>query len=130
MIDIPRVAFLRKGDGTNPAWDFLQSIDPRVRDKLLLLLDAVTRDHRLASRPSGYWKPMRAGLAGVWELRCVGPGRTHYRLFVLIDRIAKGSDENPHFVILTGARKANATLLPEAFYESVEALTTEYWLSI
>ena len=73
---------------------------------------------------------MREGLGGVWEIRCTGPGRKHYRLFVLVDKIAVGSKELPRFVVLDGAVKANATLLPESFYRHVEYLTTEYWRSL
>lgn len=130
MDESSRVSFLRRTDGTEPGWDFLMRVEPRVRDKLVVLLNAITKDQRLASKPSGYWKPMRAGLTGVWELRCVGPGRTHYRLFVLIDRVARGNEAEPHFVVLAGAKKANAKLLPESFYLEIEALTTDYWLSI
>lgn len=125
-----RVVFLTLPDGRQPAQEFLSRIDPRMRDRLLKYLGEVVSDTRRAAAPSGAWKPMRDGLGGVWEIRCTGPRRSHYRLFVLVDKIAVGTKELPRFVVLDGAEKANATLLPESFYRRVEILTTEYWRSL
>lgn len=123
------VDFLELPNGERPAETFLDRIDERISDRLTKLIEHLAQTHRTA-RPSGSWKPMRDALAGVWEVRCVGPGRTHYRLFVLIDRVAQGSEDRPHFVLLDGAKKANGSLLPSSFYRQLEELTTAYWISL
>lgn len=125
-----RVVFLTLPDGSQPAQEFLESIDSRISIRLGHLIAKIASDSRAAATPSGYWKPMRAELGGVWEIRCTGPGRVHYRLFVLVDRVAQGSADEPRLILLDGARKQNATLLPEKFYVHLEELTSEYWLSL
>lgn len=124
------VGFLQTEVGARPAEDFLSSTDQKMHDKILRILAAIIGDPKSAMRPNGFWKPLRADLAGVWELRCIGPGRVHYRLFVLIDKIGNGTESSPCFVLLTGATKPNATLLPKGFYVELENLTTLYWHSI
>lgn len=129
MPDITNISFLEDDSGARLAEIFLNSIDERVRDKIVRIVAAILTDPKSAGRANGFWKPLRADLAGVWEVRCIGPGRVHYRLFVLVDKIRRGSESAPHFVLLTGAAKANATLLPGSFYDELEDLTTLYWRS-
>ena len=129
MTDFANVSFLELASGARPAEDFLASIDERVRDKIVRILAAILADPKSAGTANGFWKPLRADLAGVWEVRCIGPGRVHYRVLVLVDKISRGSASLPRFVLLTGATKQNATLLPSSFYVELEELTTLYWRS-
>lgn len=126
-INSERVVFLKLRNGLEPAKEFLLNIDPRIATRLASLLDYIANSAPGELRPSANWLPLRGTLAGLWEVRCVGPGRIHYRLFVLLDRIAAGTESNPVFVILDGKSKFNGTLLPRGVYRELEEMVDLYY---
>jgi hypothetical protein len=59
---------------------------------------------------------------GYYEIRTIGPGRKHYRLYCLLDNgssaelAARGFDR-PQIVAINGLVKANATLFSDRVYK-------------
>ncbi len=73
----------------------------------------------------GYWEAMHGEMTGWFELRIDGPGRTHYRLFCLLDYEAIGVDR-PLLVVIDGRVKVFRSTLSAADYEAVRQLGEEY----
>lgn len=99
-------------------------VNIRARVRAVLVAVAAAPPKRFAG--GGYWEAMHGDMSGWFEIRVSGPpGRTHYRLFCLLDYTANGTDK-PLLVVVDGRAKANATTLPAAEYAAVRALGEEY----
>ena len=73
----------------------------------------------------GYWEAMHDEMTGWHELRINGPKRHHYRLFCLLDYVAKGM-EKPLLVVIDGRDKPFRTELSATDYAAVRKLGDEY----
>ena len=115
---------------TAPGLEFLRAAPAKVRALIVAVIDDVAQSppHRYSG--GRYWQAMRADMAGFYEVRCNGPGRTHYRLFCLIDHDAVDRDGIPSpvplLVIIDGDSKANAALFDDKVYNRVRRHGSEY----
>jgi hypothetical protein len=92
------------------------------------VLDAVAAAPPPAFSGGGKWEAMRGKMAGYYEVRAIGPGREHFRLFCILD---KANDERKGLArdaiaVITGGRKPNAKLFDELEYATVRRLGDDY----
>jgi hypothetical protein len=125
------IVYHRTADGRVPALDFLiDECPPSVEADLLAALAAVADAPPPAFAGGGRWKAMHGAMGGYYEVRTTGPGRRHYRLFCLLERIDEVDDrglERSAIAVVTGMWKSNATLFTDAEYRRhVRALGDDY----
>jgi hypothetical protein len=71
-------------------------------------------------------------MSGYYEVRATGPGRTHHRVFCLLenaddpDEMRRRGLSRTAIVVLCGLEKANATLFKDADYGYVRALGDDH----
>lgn len=111
-------------DGSVPFADYWVALDPRLKRRARSIVVAIlaTGPRRFAVGPN--WQPMAGNLAGSFEIRFVGPGRMHHRIFCLIQRL-ENSEAADGLVLLYGAEKPNATLFAASVYGFVAELIDE-----
>ena len=111
-------------DGSVPFADNWRNLDPRLKRRARSIVVAIiaTGPRRFAIGPN--WQPMSGSLAGSYEIRFVGPWRTHHRIFCLIERL-ETSEPAEGLVLLYGAEKPNATLFAASVYGFVAELIQE-----
>jgi hypothetical protein len=100
------------------AWPI--SVQAKVDNALIAVAEAPP--HKF--KGGGYWEAMHGDMAGYYEIRVIGPGRRHYRVFCLLD--SKGEGRRPMLVVLAALDKANATKLSDRDYRRVRDLGDEY----
>lgn len=110
-------------DGTNavPAFEFLAACPPRIRARLVSVLDVVRAAPPPAFGGGGMWEAMHGSMNGYYEIRCTGPGRRHYRLYCVLENgtaaeLAERGFDRPQVVVINGLVKPNATLFSDAEY--------------
>jgi hypothetical protein len=79
------VVYYRHADGQVPAEAFLDSFPTKVEATILAVLEAVRVAPPPAFSGGGKWEAMHGTMAGYYEIRVIGSGRRHYRLFCLLD---------------------------------------------
>jgi hypothetical protein len=109
----------------SPGRDALNSFPTKVRATTRAVLAAVAAAPPKSFAGGGYWEAMHGTMTGWFEIRVDGPGRTHHRLFCLLDYEAENTDK-PYLTVVAGASKAFRTTLDESFYLDVCALGDEY----
>jgi len=70
----------------------------------------------------GKWEAMHGAMRGYYEIRGIGPARTHYRLYCILDNgspeeLAERGFDSPQIAVINGMAKANATLFFDREYE-------------
>jgi hypothetical protein len=118
--------------GDVPADAFLDACPSKVEATILAVLEAV----RAAPPPSfsggGKWEAMHGTMGGYYEIRVTGPGRTHYRLFCLLDngtldQLEQRGFDRPQIVVLNGLVKRDRETFSDAKYKRhVRTLGEEY----
>ena len=83
--------------------EFLESVPVKVAAEIHAVLDAVAAAPPPASSGVGKWEAMRGDMAGIYETRVQGGGRSH-RMFCLLDRPAIDPG-GPSIVCLGGLSK-------------------------
>lgn len=116
------IAYYLAPDGSVPADEFLDSCPTKVEANLIAVLEAVRAAPPPAFSGGGKWEAMRGLMGGYYEVRAVGPGRKHYRLFCLLENGTTGSlqklgFERPQIVVVSGMAKANAELFTDNEYK-------------
>lgn len=108
-----------------PAMAFLDECP--VAARLLAVVKAVADTPPPAFAGGGKWEAMHGEMSGLYEARCDGPGRYHYRLFCVLERdgAALGLG-GPSVVIITGMGKPFRTTFSDRDYAKVRALGDEY----
>lgn len=130
------VAYYQQDNGSVPAADFLAVCPIRVRANLLAVVEAVRAAPPPAFSGGGKWDAMHGSMAGYYEIRGVGPGRRHYRLFCILengtgDELAARGFAEPQIVILNGLSKPNASLFTDSEYRKhIRALGDHYRASM
>ncbi|MCU1546620.1 MAG: hypothetical protein JWP30_1720 [Homoserinimonas sp.] len=109
-----------------PGREQLNSWPAGVRVDVRTVLAAVAAAPPKRFSGGGYWEAMHGDMTGWHEIRVDGPGRTHYRLFCLLDYDAQGKDK-PLLVVVDGRVKPFQTTLSDAEYAKVRSLGVEYW---
>jgi Txe/YoeB family toxin of Txe-Axe toxin-antitoxin module len=115
------IVFYRAPSGDIPGEAFLDSCPAKVEANIAAVLDAVRRAPPPAFSGGGKWEAMHGTMKGYYEVRATGPGRTHYRLFCLLengsdDELAERGFDEPQIVVISGMAKANATTFSDAEY--------------
>jgi hypothetical protein len=108
-----------------PGREQLNSWPGSVRVQARGVLAAVASAPPKRFSGGGYWEAMHGNMTGWYEIRIDGPGRTHYRLFCLLDYDAEGKDK-PLLVVVDGRVKPFQTTLSDAEYAKVRSLGAEY----
>ncbi len=115
-----------------PAEQFLDACPAKVEATILAVLEAVRAAPPPAFSGGGKWEAMHGLMAGYYEIRVIGPGRRHYRVFCILDNgspeqlAARGFDA-PQIAVINGMVKANAQQFTDAEYAKyVEALGDDY----
>lgn len=115
-------------DGSVPFSDYWDRLDPRLKRRARSIVFAIlaTGPRRFTIGPN--WQPMSGALAGSYEIRFVGPGRMHHRIFCLIRQFEE-SEQTEGLVLIYGAEKPNATLFATSVYSFVAELIDERLIS-
>lgn len=124
------VVYFRRHPDDDPAESVpgrtaLRSFPTRVRATMSAVLVAVAGAPPKRFAGGGYWEAMHGEMTGWFEVRVDGPGRTHHRLYRLLDYDAEGA-ETPLLVIVDGRTKPFRTALPTSDYRDIRALGDEY----
>jgi hypothetical protein len=110
---------------STPGREFLRTCDSNVRGKLRAVLVEVAAAPPTKFSGGGYWEAMHGDMTGWYEVRRDGRGRSHHRLFCLLDLAAQGQTK-PWLVVITGMSKPFLTTFSAADYQSVRELGDEY----
>jgi hypothetical protein len=116
------IVYYARPDGSVPAEEFLDECPRKVEATILAVLEAVRKAPPPAFSGGGKWEAMHGEMGGYYEIRVIGPGRRHYRLYCRLDN---GSDEElaergfdgPQVAVISGLVKKNATLFTDAQYK-------------
>ncbi len=115
------IVYHRASSGTVPAQRFLLDCPTSMRAKLLAVLEVVRAAPPPAFSGGGFWEAMHGSMKGYYEIRRVGPGRQHYRLYCILDNgsekeLAQRGFDRPQIAVINGLVKPNATLFSDAEY--------------
>lgn len=122
--DVHDIVYYRSAEGARPARDYLSKCPKKIRDRFRAVIAEVAKapPHRFSG--GGYWEAMHGDMSGWHEVRIDGPGRTHYRVYCLID--ADSGDKKPYLVLVDGrTKKFNTTIKPRE-YVKIRALGRDY----
>ena len=109
-----------------PARDFLSSCPAGVRGDIVAVLKVVA-EAPLQFSGGGMWKAMHGDMRGFFEVRIIGPGKTLYRVFCLLERAAEGLGlDNDSLIVIDGMSKPHGAAFSNADYESIRSLGKEY----
>ncbi|MHB1539657.1 MAG: hypothetical protein ACYCUM_14720 [Solirubrobacteraceae bacterium] len=116
------IVYYRTRSGTVPAHEFLLGCPASVRAKLLAVLEVVRAAPPPAFSGGGFWEAMHGRMGGYYEVRRVGPGRQHYRLYCILDNgthqeLAERGFDRPQIAVINGLAKPNASLFTAAEYD-------------
>ena len=125
------IVFYQDPHGNVPAREFLDACPVKVAAKVLAVLDAVRAAPLPAVSGGGLWEAMRGTMSGFYEVRVTGPGRSHYRLFCLLENGDQAHLDacgfaGPRIVLIDGGVKPNAALFADAYYEDIQRKGTAY----
>lgn len=129
--DAHEIVFFRRHENDDPleptpGRDFLNTCPHKVRATMRAVLIAVATAPPKRFSGGGYWEAMRGEMTGWFEICVDGPpGRTHYRLYCLLDYEAHGV-ERPLLVIIDGRSKPFRTTLSDRDYRAIKTLGDEY----
>jgi hypothetical protein len=119
-----------------PGREFLDGCPPAVRQKFAAILAAVAAAPPPSFSGGGYWEAMHGEMNGYYEARVdgpkrdsdKGPGRRHYRLFCVLERVGdRVGLPGATLTVITGLDKPLRTVLSKADYAAVRALADEYY---
>lgn len=96
-----------------------------VKTKIFAILQQIAKAPPKRFSGGGYWEAMHGVMQGWYELRVGGPGRTHYRLFCLLDYEALNFDK-PLLVVIAGMKKNNGEVFTKFDYSRVRNYGEEY----
>jgi hypothetical protein len=85
-VDSWDVVYYEDADGNVPAADFLLGCPAKTQANLLAVLNAVAAAPPPAFSGGGKWEAMHGKMGGYYEIRAMGPGREHFRLFCILDK--------------------------------------------
>jgi hypothetical protein len=111
--------------GLTTARDYLNNCPESVRAKFRNILIEVAKAPPKKFSGGGYWQAMHGNLKGWYEVRALGPSRTHHRLFCILDYSAMGSAK-PLLVVITGLSKANGVKFSKSDYAKVLKAGNQY----
>lgn len=121
------IVYYRDANDKVPGADFLLACPPKTSANLGAVLDAVAAAPPPMFSGGGKWEAMHGDMGGYYEVRAMGPGREHFRLFCIMD---KADDQNglprDAIAVITGGRKQNATLFDDLFYKRVRKMGDDY----
>jgi hypothetical protein len=122
------IVYYRDADDNVPAVDFLVGCPTKTRANLLAVLNAVAAAPPPAFSGGGKWEAMHGTMGGYYEVRAMGPGREHFRLFCILDKGDEALKGLPRdaIAVIAGGRKPNATLFDEFEYAKVRTLGDDY----
>jgi len=110
-----------------PAQEFIAKCPTGVKADIFATLKAVADAPPPQFSGGGRWQVMHGSMKGYYEVRMMGPGRTLYRLFCLLERTADGLGLANHSIVaIEGMSKPNGTAFTEADYAAVRKLGDEY----
>jgi hypothetical protein len=119
-----------KSDGAEehaPAREFIASCPTGVRADIFATLKAVADAPPPQFSGGGRWEAMHGSMKGYFEVRIIGPGRTLYRVFCLLERKVEGLGlGQPSIITIDGMSKASGTTFSEGDYAAVRRLGDEY----
>ncbi len=115
------VVYYRAPTGSVPALEFLRGCPTGVRAKLLAVLEVVRAAPPPAFSGGGMWEAMHGKMSGYYEIRRIGPGRRHYRLYCILDNgtpqeLAQRGFDRPQIAVINGLVKPNAALFTDPEY--------------
>jgi hypothetical protein len=112
---------------STPAREFLASCPVAVRADIVAVIKSVAEGPPLQFSGGGMWKAMHGAMGGFFEVRIMGPGKTLYRVFCLLERAAEGLGlDNDSLIVIDGMSKPHGTAFSNADYESIRSLGKEY----
>src|SRR5438874_1253638 len=126
------IVYYARPDGSIPAEDFLDECPPKVEATILAVLEAVRAAPPPAFSGGGKWEAMHGAMRGYYEIRVIGPGRRHYRLFCMLDNgspreLAERGFEGPQLVVINGMVKDHMTEFSDTDYRrNVRELGDDY----
>lgn len=120
-----RVEVFEDSTGRTPFFEYFDQLSPTLQVKLRAIIAAILITGPSSFRTCAYWKPMRGELVGLHEIRFIGPGRIHHRVFCVISK-PDGSKSHETLVLLDGALKKNGQLLTRARYRQLANIYAAY----
>jgi hypothetical protein len=120
-----RVEVFEDSTGRTPFFEYFDQLSPTLQVKLRAIIAAILITGPSSFRTCAYWKPMRGELVGIHEIRFIGPGRIHHRVFCVISK-SDGGESNETLVLLDGAFKRNGELLTRARYRQLADIYAAY----
>jgi hypothetical protein len=116
------IVYYKRPDETVPAEDFLDACPTKVEALLIATLDAVRDAPPPAFSGGGKWEAMHGEMGGYYEVRGMGPGHVHYRLFCILENaspadLKKRGFDRPQIVVINGLVKPNAKLFTGSEYK-------------
>ena len=118
-----RVVVFSTETGSSPFFDYFDTLQPKLQVRLRAIIAAILVTGPSRFRPCANWLPMRGDLQGLFEIRFVGPGRRHHRVFCVIEK-SKSGDEI--LVLLDGDSKANGELFDLERYQRLTQIRDDY----
>jgi hypothetical protein len=110
-----------------PAQSFIESCPPGVKANIFAVLKSVADAPPPQFSGGGMWQAMHGSMKGYHEVRIMGPGKTLYRVFCLLERAADGLGLDNHSIVaIDGMSKPNGTAFSEADYAAVRSLGYEF----
>jgi len=116
------IVYYRDGQGRVPGLDFLDACPSKVAATFLAVLETVRAAPPPAFSGGGKWEAMHGTMGGYYEIRVIGPGRRHYRLFCILENgtageLAERGFDGPQIAVINGMVKANASLFSDREYK-------------
>jgi len=126
------IVYYQTAVGVAPVLDFMEACPKKVRATLAAVLEAVRTAPPPAFSGGGKWEAMHGSMNGYYEARVTGPGRTHYRLFCILDNgtpeeLEQRGFEGPQIAVINGLMKPHGHgvrrgRLPEGYPRSGRGL--------
>ncbi|MDP9340751.1 MAG: hypothetical protein M3Q23_01310 [Actinomycetota bacterium] len=110
-----------------PGRDYVEACPTGVKADIFATLKAVAEAPPPQFSGGGRWIAMHGSMKGYYEVRIMGPGRSLYRVFCLLERDTQELGfGNNGVVVIQGMTKAHGTAFTATEYASVRELGDEY----
>lgn len=125
------IVYFRAGDGSVPAFEFLDACPGKIEAEFTAVLDAVAAAPPPQFSGGGKWEAMHGAMTGWHEIRLTGSGREQFRLFCLLENAAdeellRRGLRKPAIAVITGMRKPWRTKFSERDYRRVRTLGDDH----
>jgi len=125
------IAYYQNPSGRLPGVEYLDGLPSKLAVRFSAVLDMVAEAPPPQFSGGGYWEAMHAPLTGYHEVRVNGAGRTHHRLFCVLENgspteLKRRGLANPAIVVLTGMTKPFRTTFSFQEYQQILDIGEEH----